>query len=243
MNVKLTLSFDGSNYHGWQIQQNAVGVQEIVQKAIYKITGEHSTVVGCSRTDAGVHALVYVCNFFTNTNIPPDKLPLALNTKLPHDIKALQAKYVSDDFNARFCAKNKTYIYKIHTATIADPFMRNYAFHYPPDLDVSQMQSSAAHFLGRHDFAGFVAAGGSHKTTLREIYELSVAGDNPHITIKITANAFLYNMVRIIAGTLCYVGRGKIRSDDITSIIAAGNRRLAGITAPPQGLYLANVQY
>ena len=241
--MALTIQFDGSNYHGWQWQDNALSVQQVLSNAIYKITGEVPNIIGCSRTDSGVHALEYVCNFFSNTTVPEDKLHLALNTKLPRDIRAIGCEVVDDKFQARYSAKSKTYIYKAYTTKIANPFLTNYAYHFPIEIDFDNIIRATKFFIGEHDFSTFMATGGSQKTTVREIYSLNATMVNSNIEFEITANAYLYNMVRIISGTLLYVGCGKIKPDDIPEIILSKNRKMAGITAGAEGLYLKKVEY
>ena len=243
MNIKLTLQYDGGAYHGWQIQQNAVTVQETVQTALKKITGEEISLTGCSRTDAGVHADMFVCNFHTSAHIPPEKYPYALNANLPLDIVCYGSEQVSDDFHANKSAVKKGYVYKILNSEFPDAVMRRYAWHYRFPLDTQKMRAAAAAFLGEHDFIGFASSGFSVKTTVRTIYSLDVLKDGDIITIDVCGNGFLYNMVRIIAGTLVFAGAGKINPDDMAEIIASKNRDRAGITAPPEGLCLKEVFY
>lgn len=235
--------FDGTAYHGFQRQKNGITVQECLEKAIDKITGESVIVTGCGRTDAGVHAKGYVANFYSRTKIPVSKLPLAINANLNEDIRVVKAKKVPPDFNARKSAIKKTYVYKIYNAPVSDVFLRNYAWFYPAYLDFEKMKRAAAHFLGEHDFSAFMAAGSPVKSTVRTITGLGVAKKGSLIEIKITANGFLYNMARIIAGTLVYCGNGKIDPDSIPDIIKSGQRVKAGVTAPPEGLTLEKVYY
>ena len=242
-NFALTLSYNGNSYLGWQIQKNGVTVQGTLADAIAKKTGEQTEIVGCSRTDAGVHALSYVCNFKSGTAIPAEKMPLALNTALPRDIRVQSCTIVDDDFHARFSAESKTYIYKVYTDSISNPFLTGFAYHFPRETDVSAMQRAAEHFIGTHDFSAFVSAGSSHKTTVRTVTALSVSRKDGLIELEITADAYLYNMVRIIAGTLLYTGIGRINPTDIPSVILSGDRKHSGITAGPEGLYLARVDY
>lgn len=243
MNIKLTIQYDGTNYHGYQIQPNGITVQECLESALSKITGEQIHVVGCGRTDAGVHALGFVVNFNTISKIAPQNFANALNSQLSDDIRCLKSELVSDEFHSKKSAIKKTYIYKIHNAPIADAFLRNYAWHYKYPLDVQKMQKGAKYFIGEHDFKAFVAAGFSAKTTVRTIYDLDVQKDGDIITVSVTGNGFLYNMVRIITGTLVYVGGNKINADDILDIIQSCDRARAGITAPPQGLFMKEVFY
>lgn len=243
MKVKAIISYDGTNYHGWQIQNNAITVQETVNKALSKITGEEIEVTGCSRTDSGVHALTYCVSFDTNTTIPLESLPLAVNTVLPADIRFYSCEEADDDFHARYSATSKTYIYKTDFGKIPNPFMTKYSYHFPYALNIDDIKTAARFFLGTHDFKGFMSTGGSQKTTVRTINKLDVTVDGNILTFEINADAYLYNMVRIISGTLLYVGCGKINPTDIPDIIRSGDRNRAGITALPQGLYLKEVFY
>lgn len=242
-NIKLTIQYDGTAYHGWQSQKNAVTVQETVENAIFKLTGARPRLVGCSRTDAGVHAERFVCNFGTDTKIPCEKLPLALKTYLPHDIVCISAEDVQGDFHARYSAKKKCYTYYIQNSRFPDVFKVNYAWHYPYPLNLEAMQRASKAFLGEHDFIGFAASGFTVKTTVRTIYDIGVEKNEDLIKITVLGNGFLYNMVRIIAGTLAFVGCGKIDPDKITEIIDSCDRKQAGITAPPEGLFLTEVFY
>lgn len=242
-NLALELKFCGARYHGWQIQKNAITVEETLSDAILKITGRRPELTGCSRTDAGVHALKYVANFRSETAIPPEKLPLAINTALPSDIRVYGCKAVDGDFHARFSAVSKTYIYKAYNSVVSNPFLENFAYHFPYEIDFKKMQTAAEFFIGRHDFSAFMASGGSQKTTVRNVLHLDIKKENELFEFTITADAFLYNMVRIIVGTLLYVGIGRIEADEIPKIIASGDRRRGGITAGAMGLYLAEVNY
>ena len=242
-NIAVRLMYDGSNYHGWQYQKNGITVQEVIEKALSKITGESIKVTGSSRTDAGVHALDYVFNFKSDTNIPADKLPYALNYELNDDIVATSAWEADEDFNARFSSKGKKYIYKIWNAKMRNPFYAGYSWYLPYKLDRDKMTECAKHFVGTHDFSAFMAAGGSQKTTVRTIKECFVEIQDDLITVTVAADAFLYNMVRIITGTIVECGMGKIEHCDIPDIIKSGDRRKSGLTAPPEGLFLKEVYY
>ncbi|MCR4436228.1 MAG: tRNA pseudouridine(38-40) synthase TruA [Clostridiales bacterium] len=263
-NIKLTIEYDGTSYHGWQSQINALAVQDVIKKAIKKLTGEDCNLIGSSRTDTGVHAIGQCANFFTASSIPPDKFSYALNNLLPEDIVIRHSEEVSKDFHARFSAKGKKYRYLIHNSVFPSALMRNRAYHVHYPLDLDSMKKAAGYFLGKHDFSAFKASGGSEKTCERTIYGASLNIDKgtvllsaegrqknrplvyPHdamIEFEITGNGFLYNMVRIIVGTLVYVGIGKIRAEDIPDIIESRDRTRAGITAPAQGLYLVEVYY
>lgn len=243
-NYKLIIQYDGTGYHGWQSQDNAVTVQDILEKALSKLMNcEKPNVVGCGRTDSGVHAKKYVCNFKGETSIPLEKFPLALNTFLPDDIVCSHCEEVSDDFNSRYSATKKTYSYYIKNSKIPDAFTKRYAWHYRYDLDLDKMKEAAKAFLGTHDFIGFAASGFTVKTTVRTIYALEIEQKGDMISIDITGDGFLYNMVRIIAGTLVFVGSGKIDARDMPEIIASKDRTRAGITAPAEGLFLSEVYY
>ena len=245
-NIAMRLMYDGSKYHGWQYQKNGITVQETLETALSDLTGEEIKVTGCSRTDAGVHALDYVMNFRSDTGIPPETLPYALNYKLNGDITAVDAWVADEDFNARFSSKGKRYIYRIWNGKIKNPFHRGYSWYLPYNTDREAMRCAAEYFVGTYDFSAFMAAGGSQKTTIRTIRHCSVTEDaeTPELlTVTVEADAFLYNMVRIITGTLAEVGFGKIAPEDIPGIIESGDRRKSGLTAPPEGLFLKKVYY
>lgn len=242
-NLMLKLEYDGTNYHGWQRQENAITVQEVLEKALRKVTKEKIEVIGCSRTDAGVHARGFVCNFYTESKIPSDRVPYALNSILPYDIVVLECQEVPGDFHARFQAKAKKYQYRIIHRTFPSAFDKNYAYHWPYCLDIDKMKQAARYFIGKHDFSAFMATGSPVKNTVRTIYDLTLEQKNSEIVVDITGNGFLYNMVRIIVGTLLYVGNYKINVEQIPDVITQGDRTKAGITVPPQGLYLMEVYY
>lgn len=239
----LMLQYDGGAYHGWQIQPNAVTVQQTVMEAIKKITGENINLIGCSRTDSGVHAKAYVCNFRTASSVPADKFPYALNSLLPKDIVCFAAKEAEEDFHAKNSAQGKRYVYRILCRQFPDAVWGRYSWHYKYPLNIEKMRRAAKAFLGVHDFAGFASSGMCVKTTVREIYSLDVLQNGDMIYIDVRGNGFLYNMVRIIAGTLVFAGSGKIDPDAMADIIASCDREKAGITAPPQGLCLEEVYY
>lgn len=243
MNIKLLIQYDGTAYHGWQIQPYHNSVQAEIMKAVAKITEQRVNVIGCGRTDAKVHAINYVCNFDIETTVPVEKFPHALNAHLPDDIVCLGAEIVSADFRANQSAKRKTYLYRILTSEYNNAFLRNYAWHYKYGLDVDKMRYAAKAFLGEHDFIGFASSGFTVKTTVRTIYSLDIREDGDIIEIEICGNGFLYNMVRIIAGTLVEMGNGRIDYRSAPEIIESRDRDRAGITAPPQGLFLKEVFY
>ena len=241
-NIKIIIQFDGTAYHGWQRQENATTVQETVENGLAEILGERVRVDGCGRTDAGVHAKGYCCGFKTNGSIPTEKIPEALNAHLPADIVCVDACDVADDFDVKKSVR-KRYTYLINNGNYPDVFGRNYAWYYKYPLDVEKMQKAAKAFIGEHDFVGFAASGFTVKTTVRTIYSLDIIPENDIIRIEICGNGFLYNMVRIIVGTLVFCGMGKMACDEIPAIIKSCDRTRAGITAPACGLYLSEVNY
>ena len=245
MQTLLTLSYDGTNYAGWQRQQNAIAVQQKLEEALTALFHQPITTKASSRTDAGVHALGQRAAFFAdNMPIPLDKLPQVINGYLPSDISVIKADSVSDCFNPRFDAMYKTYKYQIYNAPTPNPLLSRYSIYEPRPMDIKAMKKAAAMFIGRHDFAAFQATGSSAKTTVREIYDCKITNQPSNlITLTITGSGFLYNMVRIIAGTLLYTGLGKIPTDAIPNIINSRNRTCAGKTMPPQGLILQEVGY
>ncbi|MCH5184751.1 MAG: tRNA pseudouridine(38-40) synthase TruA [Oscillospiraceae bacterium] len=242
-NIKLCVQFDGTDYHGWQIQKNARTVQETLENAVSSLTGTGVRITGCGRTDSGVHAVNFVCNFFSDTSVPPEKLPFALNHRLPGDIICKKAEYADENFHSKNSARAKTYVYKIFNDSFPDVFSQRYSWHIKDPLDTGAMSLAAKGFLGEHDFMGFASSGFSVKTTVRTVYSLNVDTDGKNITVSVTGNGFLYNMVRIIAGTLVFAGLGKINPADISDIINSKDRTRAGITAPPNGLFLKEVYY
>ena len=242
-NIKLTIEYDGTAYHGWQSQINAAAVQDIVTDAVSRLTRENSSITGASRTDTGVHAFGQVCNFFTETTIPADKVAFALNTLLPEDITVKRSEEAAPDFHSRFSTKGKKYRYLFYNSTFPSALLRHRAYHIFYPLDADAMNRAAAHFIGTHDFASFSATGGYVKTTVRTMTQACVERDDELITFTVMGNGFLYNMVRIIAGTLVEVGFGRIDPDAIPGIITALDRRKAGRTAPAHGLYLVEVYY
>ena len=243
MNIRLTLQFDGTNYHGWQIQSGVPTIQGTLKEALYKITHEDITPIGCGRTDAGVHALEYTVSFRTASSIPIDRIPFALNANLPDDIVCTSATEADNEFSANRSASAKCYRYTIDNGTFPDVFASRYSWHCKYALDVYSMKRAAEAFCGTHDFIGFASSGFSVKTTVRTIYGIEIAKNNNIITIDVTGNGFLYNMVRIIAGTLVYSGCGKIDPEEISLIIESRRREKAGITAPAKGLCLRKVFY
>ncbi len=242
-NVCLTIQYDGTALHGWQRQKDALTVQQLIEDAVLALTDETVHVIGCGRTDAGVHALAYVCNFQTAASIPDESFPAAMNTKLPASVRVLHAKTVPDEFHAQFDVVRKRYVYKIQTAKIPNVFLSPYTWHCPYTLDIEKMQRAAAHFIGEHNFEAFCASGATVTSFVRTIFDLSVTKDGDVITVDVCGSGFLYNMVRIIAGTLVSVGCGKISEEEIPQIIESRDRARAGMTAPPHGLYMAGTEY
>lgn len=242
-NIKLLIEYDGTNYHGWQKQANLITIQETLEQALSKVMCHLVSVVGAGRTDAGVHALGQVANFFTTCCIPVEKVPYALNSILPGDIVIKDAQEVSDEFHARYSAKGKKYRYVINNSKFPSALERNREYYYPYKLDLVLMKEALQLFKGTHDFKGFMAGGSLIKNTVRTIYEADLKKEQDRIVIEISGNGFLYNMVRIIVGTLIELGRGKISIEDIRKIITEGNRTKAGPTVPPHGLYLVEVYY
>lgn len=243
MNIKLYLQFDGTEYRGWQIQPGLPTVQGVLRDALKKITKEDVTPIGCGRTDSGVHAIKYIASFHTSSTIPPDRIPYALNTALPDDIVCTGAKTVDDGFHANSSATSKCYRYVIDNNEFPDVFMSRFAWHHKYHLDIDRMKRAASAFIGEHDFIGFASSGFTVKTTVRTIYDIDITSENNIITIDVTGNGFLYNMVRIIVGTLVYTGEGRLDPDDMPDIIRSGCRSRAGITAPAKGLHLKEVFY
>lgn len=241
--ILLTLSYDGTGYAGWQRQANALAVQEVLEKALHRATGEAMGVTGASRTDAGVHALGQAAHFDTSCSIPPEKFSFVLNTMLPPDIRVLFSRQVPNDFHARFSAKGKTYTYRIHNAPHASALMRSMSAHVPVPLDEAAMDEAAQLIVGTHDFAAFQASGGTAKTTLRTITLAHVMRQGQAVVLVVSGNAFLYNMVRILAGTLIEIGQGALEASSLSKAIETGNRLLLGPTAPARGLELTEVMY
>ncbi len=241
--ILLTVSYDGTAYAGWQYQQNALSIQQRLEEALQKLTGNFHRVTGASRTDAGVHALGQRAHFDTVSRIPPDKYAFALNTYLPLDIRVLHSQAVPGDFHARFDATGKRYCYRIHNAPHASALYRNLSAHVPGPLDFAAMERSLPPLLGTHDFAAFQAAGGAAHTTVRSLTEASLTQRGPDITLTVQGNAFLYNMVRIIAGTLLDIGRGRLPESAFATALAVRDRLALGITAPACGLELTEVFY
>ncbi len=241
--IFLEIAYDGTNYSGWQVQNNAVSVQETIDKALSEWLSEEIHTIGASRTDAGVHARGNVAVFDTNSQIPADKFAFGLNSRLPSDICIQESFEVPMEFHPRFTETVKTYEYKILNRKFPDPTRRNDSLFYYGRLDVDSMNEAASYLVGPHDFKSFCAVNHDAKTTVRTIYSAVVDKEEDMITFQITGNGFLYNMVRIIAGTLIEVGKGKIKPESIKKIMEARDRQKAGPTAPAHGLTLVEIEY
>ena len=243
-NVLLSMCYDGTNYHGWQIQKNALTVQEVFQNALLKILNEDVDIKGCSRTDSGVHANMYCISVKINSNIPCERLKMAMNRFLPKDIAIKNVAEVPMDFHARYSCRGKEYIYKIWNKQVRNPFLHGRAFHYWYKIDVGKLNLAAKNFIGTHDFTSFCTLDSRNpENMIRTVKDFVVSRNDGLVTIKVTADGFLYNMVRIIAGTLVEVGLEKIEPEKIEEIIKEGKRENAGKTLPPNGLYLVDVKY
>ncbi|HAG45037.1 MAG TPA: tRNA pseudouridine(38-40) synthase TruA [Clostridium sp.] len=242
-NIKLIVEYDGTNYSGWQKQNNNITVQGTLEEILSELTKEKIEIIGCSRTDSKVHARKYVCNFQTNSTIPSDKFKEALNVKLPCDIAILESSEVPLSFHARYDCIGKKYSYTILERSVKATIDRNFTYQCKYDLDIEKMQEATKHFIGTHDFSAFKNSGSSVKTSIRNITELKVEKLGNYIKIYASADGFLYNMVRIIVGTLVDVGTNKIKPETIIDIINSKDRSEAGKTAPPQGLCLEEVYY
>ena len=239
----LRIKYRGTNYHGWQRQACDITVQEVLEDALAITCEAPIRTTGCGRTDAGVHAWNYCVSFDANTKIPLDRLPLALNARLPDDIAVLAAIETPPDFNAILSCIKKEYTYQIWNARIRDPFLAPVSYFYPQPLDHERMRKAAAAFVGTHDFSAVRSVGTQTKTTVRTVHAFDVERVGDMLVLRVTANGFLYNMARAMVGTLLYVAQGKIAPEEIPELLAQKDRRLTGPTAPPDGLCLARVIY
>ncbi len=239
----MEIAYDGTAYCGFQIQNNAVTVEGVINEKLSQMTGEDIRIIGASRTDSGVHAKGNAAVFDTDSRIPGEKFAPALNTRLPEDIRIIYSKETEPDFHPRHCDCVKTYEYKIYNSPVPDPLLRLYShFEYIP-LDVEAMREGTAYLVGEHDFKSFCSIDTSAKTTVRTIYSIEVSREDNLITIRIKGNGFLYNMVRIIAGTLMLCGKGRLAPEKIREILASKDREKAGPTAPAKGLTLVKIDY
>ena len=241
--LKITIQYDGSSYHGWQVQKNAVTVQEVFQDAVEKVFLKRLDVTGCSRTDSFVHANMYVLTLETDMNISNEGVIMALNSKLPSDIAVIDCEECESDFHPRYSCKSKEYIYKLYNGKRPNAFLPKYAYYYRRPIDADYLNFQAQAYVGTFDYSGFCSAKSDVEDTVRSVKSFKVWREGDIVYFKVEADGFLYNMVRIIAGTLVFVGGGKINPNDMTDIINSKDRERAGITAPPQGLCLKEVYY
>ena len=242
-NIKLTIEYDGKDFNGWQKQPNKLNIQGTIEQAIKIVTGEEVDLMASGRTDAGVHAFGQVANFKTNSQISIEKLPLAINSQLKNSIVIKEAEEVNERFHSRYNAKRKTYRYIINNSKCGTAIYRNLEYSYPFKLDAEKMKQASKYFEGEHDFKAFKSSGTSSKNSVRTIYKAIVKQEGEKIIIELTGNGFLYNMVRIISGTLLDVGLGKIQPEEIPEMIESKDRQRAGKTLPAHGLYLVEVKY
>ena len=241
--VMLTVAYDGTNYCGWQVQPNGVTIEGVLTETLTELLKEEVTIIGASRTDAGVHALCNVAVFDTTSRIPAEKMSYALNTSLPEDIRIVGSKEVEADFHPRHCESHKTYEYRIVNSEFINPIKRLYRHHTYLKCNVEAMQKAAGYLVGEHDFKSFCTVGAQVESTVRTITDLQVLREEDEIIIRVTGTGFLYNMVRIIAGTLLEVGYGRMNADDLPAILEACDRQAAGPTAPAKGLCLVKYEF
>lgn len=242
-NLLLRLMYDGSFYHGWQVQPNGITVQEALQDAIEQILGVRENVVGCSRTDAGVHANDFCCNIRTENEIDCYRFQGALNAVLPESISVKSVSEVELDFHARYNCVTKQYVYRVWNASCKNPFLVNRAWHYKNKIDENFLNEQAQAYIGTHDFKAFCSAGSTVEDTVRTVKRFSVTRDGDEVLFTVEADGFLYNMVRIMVGSLIEISENKIEKDKLSAIIESKDRALAGRTAPAQGLFLNKVKY
>lgn len=241
--IKLTLRYDGSAFHGWQYQPNCITVEEELKKALFNIFREDIKIQSCSRTDAGVHANMFCCSFRTENERPCDKIVLGLNAVLPETIAVYGCEDMCEDFHARYSCVGKEYIYIIWNGKERNPFQRNYALHFPRRIDEKLLNEQSKDFIGTYDFSSFCASGATVQSKVRTVYDADVKREGDFVIFSVKGEGFLYNMVRIMVGTLLDINDGKIEKNKIREIISSKNREQAGKTAPPEGLYLNRVFY
>lgn len=239
----LTVSYDGTAYHGWQVQPNGITVQEVIQNALFEILQKKTSVTGCSRTDAGVHAKEFCFHIDCDSEIPTTAFTRGLSSRLPEDISVIDCVEVCDDFHARYSAKGKTYAYYILNSAKKDPFLSRYSWRIEQPLDIDKMNEFCKNIVGTHDFYAFSSSGRTVEDTVRTITECYVEKQGDMVVLKVSANGFLYNMVRIIVGTAVAVSQGKINPNDFPEILKEKMRDCAGMTAPAKGLFLEKVIY
>jgi len=242
-NIKLTIEYDGKGFNGWQKQPDKLNIQGEIESAIEQVLKEKVELIASGRTDAGVHSLGQVANFKTSSNMPLEKIPYAINSVMKKSIVIKKAEEVEERFHSRYSCKSKTYRYVINNSKYGSSIYRSFEYHVSQPLDVEKMKQAAKYFEGEHDFKAFRASGTSNKDSVRTIYTANVIKENDRIYIELTGNGFLYNMVRIISGTLLDVGLGKIEPNSISEIIDLKDRTKAGRTLPPHGLFLIDVKY
>ena len=242
-NIALNLMFEGSKYHGWQIQKEETTVAGTLESVLSRLCEHPVKLHGCGRTDAGVHAERYCANFKTASSIPVDRLPLAVNSLLPPDISVQQAMYVPDEFDANLSCIKKEYTYRIFNSRIRNPFYSCRAYFYPQTLNINLMKKAAEHFVGTHDFAAVRSVGTETKTTVRTVFWYEIEECDGLLELRACADGFLYNMARAMVGTLLYISEGKISPDELPSLLLQKDRRLTGPTVPPDGLYLTRIWY
>ena len=242
-NIKLTIEYDGKDFNGWQKQPNKLNIQGEIEQAIKQITGEEIDLTASGRTDAGVHAIAQIANFKTQSKLPIEKFAIAINSKIKQSIRIKKAEEVDIDFHSRYNCKRKTYRYVINNSEFGSAIFRKLEYHVPQKLDIKAMEKAIKYFEGEHDFKAFKSTGGNNKSSVRIIYNAHLIQEGQKIIIELTGNGFLYNMVRIISGTLVEVGLGKIKPEEISKIIESKDRQKAGKTLPAHGLYLVQVEY
>lgn len=242
-NILLVIEYEGSNYHGWQKQPGLLTIQGELEKALFKATKEEVELIGSGRTDKSVHALGQVANFKTNCNIPGHKYKYLMDFLLPDDISIMDSMEVDLDFHSRFDAKGKIYRYRVYNGKLPRAILRNFTYYYPYELDIEKMQRAAEFLIGTHDFSSFKVERSDVHSSIRTIYSIDIVKTKDVVEFIIDGKSFLHNMVRIIVGTLLYIGSGKFKVDYIQEILSKKNRAFAGITAPAQGLYLEKVYY
>lgn len=241
--VKLTVAYDGTEYHGWQMQNNGITIESELNRCLSELLGEQIQVIGASRTDAGVHALGNVAVFDTECRMPAEKISYALNQRLPEDIRIQRSEEVAPDWHPRRCESRKTYEYRIYRGEFPMPVKRLYSYFTYHLLDVDSMRRAAALLEGEHDFRSFCQTGAQVESTVRTLYSVEIEEQGAELVIRVCGNGFLYNMVRIIAGTLIEVGRGRRRPEDMTAVLQAADRSAAGPTAPAHGLTLVKYEF